>query len=804
MKKFYLFFLLSSCLSLIIFPIFNYKKNVFNYREGINNIFKEQKNINNLENLVGDSITPACPKDFQISFNDFANNINEIDINVPKSRSWSRNLMEAYIDIPKSLPVGYKRRTNVSKNIILDKYKKRFEANVIFKNSNNELCELKAKIRIHGDQKDHLLYKNNNIRSSIDVTLKNGNIYGISKFKLFLPSTRISYLPKTKDSKRIEDGSSEVLISLLLQEMGYLSPRTKFLNLNFNDQSYKMIFQEKITKEMLEYNHLRESAILESDESLLWEIRRKGGTRNNNNLFPRIINHKWIKRNLINQRIGQEGANILSKAILESWNVSELDLETTFSDKILSNGNFENRELLSRYKAHLIASGTTHALINHNRRFYYDPINKSFIPIYYDGNSEIRELKEKLTFHDWWDNVSIMRDITAEDFDSAIDEIEKINLSKFALKLISAGVEIDELELRKIKYQLIKNLNYLKGNHRLTKEPKFANNPLKRKIQNQAKYGLILFSNSDRKFYLCNLEEDECFPRNLNEIEINQILTGDYIYDNQKYFFIGDKFDPLTKKYIDEKNKEFKLLNVNKNIYIKKYGNPKIEINNNKKLITIEIKNFNEKILFINSKLEGWDIKVIANKDNNFKKINSRIDTNLLTSLITIKDSYLENLKIYIEGGVHEDSLNIINSTGSIKKIDINNSFQDAIDFDFSNLKVYEINVKNAGNDCLDTSAGKYYVEKLNLNGCKDKGVSAGEASFLELKNAEIKNTKMALASKDSSELIIKSVSLENNDLCIAVYNKKQEFGPSYISIPNKLCNKDKLAIQNLSKIEIK
>ena len=42
--------------------------------------------------------------------------------------------------------------------------------------------------------------------------------------------------------------------------------------------------------------------------------------------------------------------------------------------------------------------------------------------------------------------------VTAEDFDSAIDEIEKINLSKFALKLISAGVEIDELELRKISF----------------------------------------------------------------------------------------------------------------------------------------------------------------------------------------------------------------------------------------------------------------------------------------------------------------------------------------------------------------
>ena len=116
-----------------------------------------------------------------------------------------------------------------------------------------------------------------------------------------------------------------------------------------------------------------------------------------------------------------------------------------------------------------------------------------------------------------------------------------------------------------------------------------------------------------------------------------------------------------------------------------------------KKLISIIIENFDEKILFINSKLDGWNIKVFANNDvNSYKSSKSRIDNNLLTSLITIKDSNMKNLKIYIEGGQHEDSLNIIRSYGSIDKIDIKNSFQDAIDFDFSDLKVDAINVKNS------------------------------------------------------------------------------------------------------------
>ena len=105
--------------------------------------------------------------------------------------------------------------------------------------------------------------KKRNIISSLDVSLSEGNINGITKFKLFIPSTR--------------NGSSEVFMSLLMKEMGYLSPRTKIVKVSINDKNYEMIFQEKAVKEMLENNKLRESAILESDESLMWKIRSSGG-----------------------------------------------------------------------------------------------------------------------------------------------------------------------------------------------------------------------------------------------------------------------------------------------------------------------------------------------------------------------------------------------------------------------------------------------------------------------------------------------------------------------------------------------
>ena len=84
MKKIYLFFLLSSCFSLILFSINNYKKDQI--------VFKD--NINNLENLIDDSITPSCSYDFQNSYKAKDNYIQELNISIPESRKWSLNILK--------------------------------------------------------------------------------------------------------------------------------------------------------------------------------------------------------------------------------------------------------------------------------------------------------------------------------------------------------------------------------------------------------------------------------------------------------------------------------------------------------------------------------------------------------------------------------------------------------------------------------------------------------------------------------------------------------------------------------------
>ena len=70
--------------------------------------------------------------------------------------------------------------------------------------------------------------------------------------------------------------------------------------------------------------------------------------------------------------------------------------------------------------------------------------------------------------------------------------------------------------------------------------------------------------------------------------------------------------------------------------------------------------------------------------------------------------------------------------------INISNALEDALDIDFSELSIEEIKISNSGNDCVDLSAGNYFIKKIIVSRCNDKGISIGEKSFVEVENAKI------------------------------------------------------------------
>ena len=122
--------------------------------------------------------------------------LEKIEINTIENRKLQLNNLKILTDARKS---------------ILPKFKKKFLSNILVFYSNGDQCEFQGFVRQNGDMRDHIRFANGKIYQSLDVSLINGNINGIVKFKLLLNDTR-----GVKED--------EIIITELLREFG-LYPR---------------------------------------------------------------------------------------------------------------------------------------------------------------------------------------------------------------------------------------------------------------------------------------------------------------------------------------------------------------------------------------------------------------------------------------------------------------------------------------------------------------------------------------------------------------------------------------------------
>ena len=170
--------------------------------------------------------------------------IKKIEVDVHKYRDWTVN--------------GIRILTNRSR-FVTEEYKRRFDATITVNYDSGIKCFFPARVRHSGDEKDHIALFENHVIQSLDISLESGNIKGITKFKLLKPDTR----------GVLED----VLIQTqILRNFGYLAPRSIKVNARVNQTNSIMLFQEKSSKELLEFNNRREGPILESDEKYFYKI----------------------------------------------------------------------------------------------------------------------------------------------------------------------------------------------------------------------------------------------------------------------------------------------------------------------------------------------------------------------------------------------------------------------------------------------------------------------------------------------------------------------------------------------------
>ena len=191
--------LLALALLLILFFVFNY------LNQSQSEEFFEVNDKKFSSEFIEDEIEPFCNGIKSSSYKFLKlENIKKLNISFVNKEAWYRNLLETLESDP----------------IILDKNKKRYKATIEIEYDSGIKCIFDSKIRLSGDFQDHI--RNNLRATSMDISLDNGNIENIVKFKLFLPETRRE--------------NTEYVITAIMKNLNFLTPRTQSVNVSINNE----------------------------------------------------------------------------------------------------------------------------------------------------------------------------------------------------------------------------------------------------------------------------------------------------------------------------------------------------------------------------------------------------------------------------------------------------------------------------------------------------------------------------------------------------------------------------------------
>jgi hypothetical protein len=264
--------------------------------------------------------------------------------------------------------------------------------------------------------------------------------------------------------------------------------------------------------------------------------------------------------------------------------------------------------------------------------------------------------------------------------------------------------------------------------------------------------------------------------------EVSRVITKNHL-DNERTVFLGDYVDnPEWKTPVTKVVSFAEKLTTSAGV--------KVSVSVSDKVLTLTQTNQDDWVLIQSGDLNGWKILFngVETVTNSKLLTDQRFNKYGLSGCLNLYDSKFQNTIIEVVGGGCEDSVNIITSTGSIDSISVSGAFADALDIDFSVIRISKVNIQDAGNDCLDVSGGRYQVDVMFLINCDDKGVSVGEGSTLFAKGVELNSANIGVSSKDLSQVEILDAQFKDVTVCIEIMQKKQEFGGASLMVANLKC----------------
>lgn len=181
-----------------------------------------------------------------------------------------------------------------------------------------------------------------------------------------------------------------------------------------------------------------------------------------------------------------------------------------------------------------------------------------------------------------------------------------------------------------------------------------------------------------------------------------------------------------------------------------------------------------------------------AKKKSSLKNINISNIASLQDGLlslsggITFYKSDVDFESVTIENVIAEDAINIVESTFSLNSVIIDGTSSDGLDSDFSKGTIVKSKFSNIGGDALDFSGSNAVITNSSAINVKDKAVSVGEKSFIDINNSKFYKIGIGVASKDGSIVEVSNTSIADYKLyALMSFIKKDFYGFPKINAKN-------------------
>ena len=740
---------------------------------------------NNTDNLFSDISEPSCGVSLQ-GYNDFITMLAvrgsglELEFNHKKHiKSLIKKKIETEQMI-KSLATGQRsiRSWDNYKPLILK---------VPFLN-----CSYKGSYRLTGDLADH----DSMSLSSIKIELKTGSLGGIRKFKLLIPATR--------------NDESEIFATYLFLQLGFLAPRTALIRVKVNDRFEELrLFQEDIEAHLLESNDIHENFIFGGSEAF-------GITQQYS--LPELKNPSFITYSS-DKRKAEEVLNRLTQIFLKSAS-SHPAVSFNSPSAIGAGDPLVNPELfgprsrkeMRQFTALAIAMGGFLGLSKDDSRFVYDSISDRIRPIYYDGHVPLAT--PNLESEQYTINFVLSHEERAE----LLIKLKSIDLGSMIADLSALGASFSESDIRKKVAVISHNLQLIPDYYKdqgtnpknITDISALSDWALANKKEKQD--FVIKKSSVDTEFcQILKTRHVRCNPISFisNTLESFKFIASqrlDRIHSNFKNSLFLN-FSLQNTSLVPRQNKI--LIDGIPGVDFEYSGNVKLKADSENRTIVIShdpklASDNNAHVHLRGGSLEDWSIVVSPNVLQSNPKEGTKSYPSYLSGCLTFSDINLVNIKIDVRNTRCEDAVHFVRVKGIGISIKATNSFSDAVDVDFSDIKFSNLELKNAQNDCLDLSAGNYSIAIAEITNCSDKGISVGEQSVLKLEHLTLSNAAIGIAAKDSSKATIDNFSISGTIYCYAAYQKKSNYLGGHIKLGTGRCaanNKFKRFLQTGSTI---